>query len=185
MAKNVLNGSKVSAANGIKNMFAILELISLNMQKGFAHQFFFTELYKRKEYCNPRLVKESKYFYTYLCEGKKLKIRKIYTGMDKDVQNAKEVSSQRASYIKYFFALDGSVETIEFEIYFDKSSDRVEQEIQYIFASLNDGITSRQTEKFIQDTQATIQGNYTYNKLQTGNYSIILATSDGYAHIHN
>ena len=169
MAKNVLNGSKVSAANGIKNMFAILELISLNMQEGFAHQFFFTELYKRKEYCNPRLVKESKYFYTYLCEGKKLKIRKIYTGMDKDVQNAKEVSSQRASYIKYF----------------DKSSDRIEQEIQYIFASLNDGITSRQTEKFIQDTQATIQGNYTYNKLQTGNYSIILGTSDGYAHIHN
>ncbi len=52
-----------------------------------------------------------------------------------------------------FFDLDGSVEQVEFEIYFDKSSDRIDQEIEYIFTSLNDGITEQQIEKFIQDTQ--------------------------------
>lgn len=256
MAANVLNGSKVSGINGIKNLFGILELIFLNMEDGFAQQFFFTELYKRKEYHNPQLIKETKHFYTYLCGNKKLKIRKIYTSMDNDVQNAKEVSilkrvvvrallvivifsaisiadiaiglsnnnnyinhitqnhseietkladfgyksdkvnnkcyrfektvsSQRTSYIKYFFDLDGSVERVEFEIYFDKSSDRIEQEIEYIFISLNDGITEQQIEKFIQDVQSTIQGNYVYNKLQTNNYSIVLGTSGKHAHIHN
>lgn len=256
MAANVLNGSKVSGANGIKNLFGILELISLNMEDGFAQQFFFTELYKRKEYHKPQLIKETKHFYTYLCGNKKLKIRKVYTGMDNNVQNAKGVSilkrvivrvllvivifstisiadiaiglgnnnnyinnitqnyteieteladfgyksdkvnnkcyrfekivsSQRTSYIKYFFDLDGSVEKVEFEIYFDKSSDRIEQEIEYIFTSLNDGITKQQIEKFTQDTQSTIQGNYVYNKLQTNNYLIVLGTSGEHAHIHN
>lgn len=256
MVANVLDSSKVSGANGIMNLFGILELISLNMKDGFAQQFFFTELYERKEYHNPQLIKETKHFYTYLCCNKKLTIRKVYTGMDNDVQNAKKVSilkrvivraslvivifsaisiadiaigltnnnnyinnitenhteieteladfgyksdkvnnkyyrfekivsSQRTSCIKYFFDLDGSVERVEFEIYFDKSSDRIEQEIEYILTSLNDGITEQQIEKFIQDTQSTIQGNYVYNKLQTNNYSIVLGTSGDYAHIHN
>ena len=87
MAANVLNGSKVSGINGIKNLFGVLELIFFNMEDGFAQQFFFTELYKRKEYHNPQLIKETKHFYTYLCGNKKLKIRKIYTSMDNDVQN--------------------------------------------------------------------------------------------------
>lgn len=256
MAINVLNGAKVSGANGIKNLFGIWERICLNMKDGFAQQFFFTELYNRKEYHNPRLIKETKYFYTYLCGNKRLKIRKVYTGMDNDVQNVKEVSMlkrvvvrallvivifaaisiadiaiglagnnnyinnitqnhtkietelanlgyqsdkinnkcyqfekivspQRTSYVKYFFDLDGSVEGVEFELYFDKASDKIDQEIEFIFASLNEGITGQQIEKFIQDTQSTIQGNYVYNKLQTNNYVIILGTSGGYAHIHN
>lgn len=256
MAANVLNGSKATGAKNIKNLFGILERISLNMEDGFAQQFFFTELYKRKEYYNPQLIKETKHFYIYLCDNQKLKIRKIYTSMDKNVQNAKKVSilkrvvvrallvivifstisiadiaiglannkkyinnikqnhaeieteladfgyksdkvndkyyrfektvsSQRISYIKYFFDLDGSIERVEFEIYFDKSSDRIEQEIEYIFTSLNDGITEQQIEKFAQDTQSTVQGNYIYNKLQTNNYLIVLGTSDGHAHIHN
>ena len=83
MAANLGNGSKVSGANAVKNMFGIVEMICLNMEQGFAQEFFFTEGYKRKEYHNPRLIKENKYFYTYLCDNKKLKIRKIYTGMDK------------------------------------------------------------------------------------------------------
>lgn len=256
MAANVLSGSKVSGANGIKNLHGILDLISLNMEDAFAQQFFFTEQYKRKEYLNPQLIKETKHYYTYLCSGQKLKIRKIYTGMDNDVQNAKEVSilkrvvvrallvivifsaisisdiavglannnnyinnimqshaeietaladlgyksdkvnnkcywfekivsSERTSYIKYFFDLDGSVERVEFEIYFDQSSDKIEQEIEYIFTSLNDGITKQQIEKFVQDIETTIQGNYVYNKLQTDNYSIVLGTSGGHVHIHN
>ncbi len=256
MAANISNSSKVSAANGVENLFGILELIFLNMDEGFAQQFFFTELYKRKEYHNPQLIKETKHFYTYRCGSKKLKIRKVYTGMDNAVQNQKEasvlkrvvvrallvfgifsavsitdlaiglannnnyinnitqnyteiemeladfgylsdkvnnkcywfkksVSPQRTSYIKCFFTLDGSIEEVKFEIYFDKSSDKIEQEIEYIFTLLNDGITEQQIEKFTQDTQSTIQGSYTYNKLQTENYTIVLGTSGGYAHIHN
>ncbi len=256
MAANVFDSAKVTGANGIKNLFGILELISLNMKEGFAQQFFFSELYKRKEYHNPQLVKETKYYYTYLCGSKKLKIRKVYTGMDHDVQRAKPasilkrvvvrsllvivifstisiadmamglvnnnnyikqitqhhteietelavfgyqsdrvnhkcyqfektVSAQRTSYIKYFFRLDGSVESVEFEIFFDKASERVEQEIECIFTSLDDGITEQQIEKFTRDTQSTIEGSYVYNKLQTDNYTIILGTSGEHAHIHN
>lgn len=256
MAANGSSASKASTANGIKHMLNQFELIDLNMEEGFAQQFFFTELYKRKEYYNPQLIKETKRFYIYLCGSKKLKIRKIYTGMDKNAQEKTEasilkrvvvrallvffissalsmtdialglsvndtylnnieenymeiktgladfgytadkvnnkcyqfkktVSPQRTSSLKYFFALDGSVEKVIFEIYFDKSSDRVEQEIEYIFSSLDDGITKQQIEKFVQDTQSTIQGNYAYNKLQTKHYSIVLGTSDGHAHIHD
>ena len=211
------------------------------------------ELYKRKEYHNPQLIKETKHFYIYRCDSKKLKIRKVYTGMDRDVQNVKEVSilkrvvvkallvfvmfsaisiadiaiglannsnynnnitenytkietelvnlgyeseqkyhrfektvsPYKKSHIQYSFDVDGSVEDAEFEIYFDQSSDRVDQEIEYIFTSLDDGISRQQIERFIQDTQSTIQGNYVYNKLQTDHYTIILGTSDGHAHIHN
>lgn len=83
------------------------------------------------------------------------------------------------------FKADGTIEDVWFEIFFDSSSDTVEQEIEFIFTSLNDGITEQQIEKFIQDAQATIQGDYVYNKLQTENHRIILGTSSGYAHIHN
>ena len=61
----------------------------------------------------------------------------------------------------------------------------MEQEIEYIFTALNDGITEQQIEKFVKDTQSTIQGDYIYNKLQTDNYTIVLGTSSSYAHIHN
>lgn len=256
MADNVTNGSKVSAANGIKNLFGILNLIFSNMEEGFAQQFFFTELYKRKEYNNPELIKETKHFYIYRCGSKKLRIRKIYTGMDRNVQDAKEtsmlkrvvtrallvfllfsalslgdlaagfsknsdyisnitenftkiegsladfeytskqinnkcyrfekpVSSQRTSYITYSFGLDGSVEKIEFDIYFDQSSDQMEEEVEYLFTSLYDDITKQQIEKFIQDIQSTLRGDYVYNKLQAGSDTIILGTSGGYVQIHN
>ena len=242
--------------SGTGDMYSIWRLIALNMEPEFAEQFFFTDRYKRKEYYNPQLIKENKHFYIYSCDDGKLKIRKIYTGMDKDVQNAKAVSiwkrvliwsvlifflfsagslvdigiglahnekhmndiakncdeieadladlgytskkinnrscsfvktvsEQRTSCISYCFKLDGSVEKIGFEIYFDSSSENVEQEIEYIFTALNDGITEQQIEKFVQDTQSTIQGDYIYNKLLTDNYTIVLGTSSSYAHIHN
>lgn len=256
MAANLPDGSKVSGANGIRNLFGILELINWNMEPDFARQFFFTEMYSRKEYNHPQLIKENRYSYTYICGNKKVKIRKIYTGMDKEViteksvsilrrvvkkallvfgafsvisltdfslglenssnsiqnitqsynqieaaltefgytaekrkntscQFEKVISTQRTSYVNYFFDSDATIRKVEFELYFDSSSDMVQQEIEYIFTSLNDGITKQQMEKFAQDTQSTIQGKYIYNKLQTDSYTIVLGTSDGHAYIHN
>lgn len=255
MIENISDASKVSGANGIGNLYLVWRRIAFNMKEGNAQQFFFTDLYKRKEYCSPQLIRENKHFCIYRCGNKRLKIRKLYTDMDKDVKNAKGVSilkrtavrallvfavcfalsaadmavglahndsynsrientceevaadlgefgyvskkinnkcyffekdvAERTSRVQYYFGLDGSAEQIEFEIYFDESSETMEQEIEYLFTSLNDGITEQQMEAFIQDTQSTIQGDYVYNKLATDHNTIILGTSGGYAHIHN
>lgn len=255
MAANLTNPSNVTRANGIKNSIVLFKMISLNMREGFAQEFFFTEAYKRKEYPNPQLIKETKRSYTYLCGKQKIKIPKIYTGMDYSVQNAKEVSvfkrvvvrlllmtaititvltadlavglgnnptylshitqsaakiesslsafgyqiqrhnntvywfektasEKKDSSIQYTFRTDGSIKDVSLEIYFNKSSQRVAEEIECILTSLNDGITQQQMDEFIAATQSTIEGEYEYRKLYSNNYTVTLGTSDGHAHVY-
>lgn len=255
MAANLTNPSHVSGANSINNSMVVFKMISLNMREGFAQKFFFTEAYKRKEYLNPQLIKESKRSYTYLCGKRKIKIPKIYTGMDCGVQNAKEVSvfkrvvvrlllltaititvftadlaaglasnptylshitqsaakieaslsdfgyqiqwhnntvyrfekaasEKRDSHIRYIFHTDGSIKDVTMEIYFNKSSQRVAEEIECILTSLDDGITQQQMDEFIAATQSTIEGEYEYTKLYSNNYTVTLGTSDGHAHVY-
>ena len=82
MAANIGDSRKFNMANGIKNVYGIIELIAQNMDQAFANEFFDTELYKKKEFLNPRLIKETKGYYIYQCDNKKkLKVLKIYTGM--------------------------------------------------------------------------------------------------------
>jgi len=86
MAAQVRDGAKVSGAVGIKNLFGVLELIAHNMKQPFADAFFHTDLYKKKEYLHPKLVKETRRCRVYACDGgKTVKIRKIYTGMEESV----------------------------------------------------------------------------------------------------
>ena len=92
MLKNVSNSSKVVASNTASNMNNILNLIRLNTKKEFVQKYFYTELYKKEVYKNPKLIKENKYSLIYTCDNKKkLVIPKIYDGIC-DVDNEKETS---------------------------------------------------------------------------------------------
>ncbi len=60
----------------------IIKLIRMNMTPGFAQSYFDTEVYDRKEFYNPRLIKETKHEMIFECDNcKKLRIPKIYAGM--------------------------------------------------------------------------------------------------------
>lgn len=92
MIKNIDNSSIVVASNAASNLNNIIKLISLNTNPEFVKQYFDTDLYKKKVYDNPKLVKTTKYSLIYTCDNKKkLVIPKIYEGIC-DVENKKESS---------------------------------------------------------------------------------------------
>lgn len=257
MATNIGVGSKVSNANGIKNLFSILELIAYNMERSFVDEFFYTDIYKKKEYLNPQLIKETKHYYIYACDNKKrVKIYKIYTGMA-CVENSKKhpsllkrvitksilvmlvfallstvdlaigasnnkenigniqqtvseiernlegfgytakkysektycfekiVSSERTSYIKYSFNVNGQIDDVEFEVYYNSNSTDMRSELEYIIISTTKTFSDSEILAFIENVQRTIDGENAYDKLESSDCNIILGTSSGYAHIHN
>lgn len=60
----------------------IIQRIMLNSNYEFVEKYFDTERYKKKEYTNPILIKETKYSLIYTCDNKrKLVIPKIYNGI--------------------------------------------------------------------------------------------------------
>lgn len=92
MIKNIDNSSSVVASNAALNLNNIANLISLNTNPEFVEKYFVTELYKKKVYENPKLVKTTKYSLIYTCDNKKkLVIPKIYEGIC-DTENKKESS---------------------------------------------------------------------------------------------
>lgn len=257
MAVNIGDGSKVSHANGIKNLLSILELIAYNMKQSFVDEFFHTDIYKKKEYSNPKLVKETKHYYIYACDNKKrVKIYKIYTGMvgtdnskkhpsivcriitksillmlafalvstadlvigagntkenianiqqtvseiesnldefgyiakkynEKTYRFEKIVSSERTSYIKYNFNVNGQIEHVKFEVYYNANSTDMPTELEYIITSTTKDFSQTEILEFIANVQMTINGKYKYDKLESSDCNIILGTSGGYAYIHN
>lgn len=93
MAKNITNPNVVAAGNAAKNINSIINLIKLNTNQEFVDKFFDTDIYKKKTYNNPRLLKETKYSLVYICEdNKKLVIPKLYEGMNITKTNGNESS---------------------------------------------------------------------------------------------
>ena len=83
MIKNIDNPANITHANALFNSIKIFNLIELNTKIDFVNQYFDTNLYKKKVYTNPKLLKETKCNLIYVCDGnKKLKIPKIYDGMN-------------------------------------------------------------------------------------------------------
>lgn len=79
MLKNAGNVDKVRNASTVINLHNIFQLISLNMNEAFVADFFDTEFYRKKEFENPRLVKDTKHALVYIDDnGKKIKIPKLY-----------------------------------------------------------------------------------------------------------
>lgn len=92
MIKKIDNSSSVVVSNAASNLNNIANLISLNTNPEFVEKYFDTELYKKKVYENPKLVKTTKYSLIYTCDNKKkLVIPKIYEGLC-DTANQKESS---------------------------------------------------------------------------------------------
>ena len=88
MIDNFDNSSVFGAAVAMQNLGNVLELISYNTKEGFADLFFFTDAYKKKEYNNPVLIKETSKYYLYKCDNnKKVRIRKMYTDMPEGTKN--------------------------------------------------------------------------------------------------
>lgn len=83
MVSNITNSNAVVAGNAAKNVSNILSLINLNTNPEFVYNNFDSNVYKKKIYNNPQLLKETKYSLVYVCEGnKKLVIPKLYEGMN-------------------------------------------------------------------------------------------------------
>lgn len=257
MGANIGNSAAFNAAYGAKQMVGIFQLIAHNMDRSFVDEFFHTELYKKKEYLNPQLIKETQHYYLYTCDNKKkLKIYKIYTGMDstsdskkqsslikrvitksllvllvfallstadlaigagnnkenieniqqtfseiernlsefgytakkineKNYRFEKVVSSDRTSYVRYSFNIDGQIDDVEFDVYYNANSTDMPSELGYIIGSVTDDFSDAEILSFIENVQSTIDGEYAYDSLESDGSKIILGTSGGYAHIHH
>ncbi len=93
MAENITNSTSVMAGNAAINMNTIDNLTKLNTNQEFVNKFFDTDIYKKKIYNNPKLIKETKYSLIYICDGnKKLVIPKLYEGMNITKNNGSESS---------------------------------------------------------------------------------------------
>ncbi len=93
MVQNITNSNIFVAGNTARSMNNLLNLIKFNINQDFVHQFFDTDIYKKKIYNNPKLLKETKYNVVYICdENKKLVIPKLYEGMTIKKYNGKESS---------------------------------------------------------------------------------------------
>ena len=61
---------------------ALIKMIRLNMLPGIAEQYFDTDVYRKRVYTSPVLVKETRHTLVFRCDdGKKLRIPKVYEGL--------------------------------------------------------------------------------------------------------
>ena len=89
-ATNLLNSNRVNADKVILRLNSIFAMIENNMNMLFVKNYFETDIYKKKVYSNPKLIKETKYSLIYLCENnKKLVIPKIYDKLCEEGRNKK------------------------------------------------------------------------------------------------
>ena len=66
----------------IRGISKIITGILLNINGDFVNKYFDTDVYKKKCYDNPRLIKETKKVFIYMCDNNKVvRIPKIYDGM--------------------------------------------------------------------------------------------------------
>lgn len=121
------NSSSVVASNAASNLGELARLIGLNTNPEFVQKYFDTELYKKKVYENPQLVKTTKYSLIYTCDNKKkLVIPKIYEGIC-DVESNKESSFigriLKRSVIVFFIALIISI--IDLSVAYSKNDEYI------------------------------------------------------------
>ncbi len=82
MLDSGLDSDTVLAGNASFNWRQITKLIRLNMNKDFVAAYFDTDLYKKKIYYNPKLIKTTKYSLIFACDNKKkLVVPRIYEGL--------------------------------------------------------------------------------------------------------
>lgn len=257
MIKNISNSSSVVASNAVSNLNNIFNLISLNTKPEFVEHYFDTELYKKKVYENPKLVRTTKYSLIYECDNnKKLVIPKIYEGIC-DTENQKESSfigrifkksaivfiivliiaivdlsagyninneyvssisnvkntieqefnyygytskkinekmyrftkelgnGDRTSEVSYYFDKNGNIKDVDIQLYYNSTSENIENELTYIISTINDKFDSNEVNDFIDLVKENLAGNYEYGNLKSENYKLTLSRSSGYVDIHS
>lgn len=257
MIKNIDNSSSVVASNAVSNLNNIFNLISLNTNPEFVEKYFDTELYKKKVYENPKLVRKTKYSLIYECDNnKKLVIPKIYEGIcntenqkessfigrilkksaivfiialiiaivdlsvgynnnNEYVNNISNVKStieqefnyygytskkvnekmyrftkelgngDRTSEVSYYFDKNGNIKDVDIQLYYNSTSENIENELTYIISTINDKFDSNEVNDFIDLVKENLAGNYEYGNLKSENYKLTLSRSSGYVDIHS
>jgi hypothetical protein len=96
----------------------------------------------------------------------------------------KVVDETKTSTIKYVFKSDGSTDDVNIQLYYNDKSYNVENELRAILDSTGYEFANDDKEKFIENVINSINGNYVYDKLSSGNFSILIGKSEGYIDIH-
>ena len=96
----------------------------------------------------------------------------------------KKASSERTSSVKYVLDKNGEIDSVIFEVYFNRDSKNMPSEIAYLISSTNGGYSESDIAAFIDNVQKTINGNFTYDKLESSNGKIVLSLSCGHAHVY-
>ena len=94
MLKNINNSTVFNSAKTLSQIPDIEKMIMLNCNYDYVENFFDTDYYRKKEFTNPVLLKETKYFLVFMTDTRKVKIPKIYPGLSKE-PNVKEKSILR------------------------------------------------------------------------------------------
>lgn len=76
---------KIMTTHTIDNWSKIIQMIHCNMNQQFVEIFFDGDCYKKREYLNPILIKETSKKMIYKCDNKKLVIYKMYSNMDIEI----------------------------------------------------------------------------------------------------
>ena len=96
----------------------------------------------------------------------------------------KKASSERTSSVKYVLDKNGEIDRVTFEVYFNRDSKNMPSEVAYLISSTNGGYSESDIAAFIDNVQKTIDGNFTYDKLESSNGKIVLSLSGGHAHVY-
>ncbi len=87
MASNIGDRRKVNMARSALLMLTVFRKIFLNLNQDYVRENFDTDRYRKKEFANPRLIKEKKYFLVFATDNGRLKIPKIYPGLCQEPEN--------------------------------------------------------------------------------------------------
>jgi hypothetical protein len=79
----------------------------------------------------------------------------------------------------------GQIEDVEFEVFYNSNSEDMQSELEYIITSTTGNFSNAEILAFIENVQRTVDGEFSYDKLESSDCNILLGTSGGYAHIHN
>lgn len=153
-----------------------IRLVRLNLRPGFAEQYFDTELYAKKEYLNPRLMKETKHEIVYLCENNKtLRIPKIYEGLCRTEGKERKSFGVRivlVSILVFLAALAIAVTDLaisrnktvnEYEPKIEETKEEMQTELaDYGYEQERSSVTSSTFRKKVGDRYSEVR--YTYDK---------------------
>ncbi len=97
----------------------------------------------------------------------------------------REEHSGYCSSVKYSVNKEGQVTDVDFQLYYDKNSKNVAEELEYILSTVPTAYNEVEKAEFIQNVIRSIEDTFTYDVLETRNSKVIIGTSSGFIDVHN